>query len=223
MQSGESDPERPQDDGGRPERRERELLWVESVSERLLGGQAPRPWERVYFDRDTDEAPGEQPEVTDEHTVDSGPVAAQPTMDGRAASAPEPAERVDTPRSEHQPEQVDHGSAHPSGEESSVTFPTSNETSAPAAESQARVFDLTGGDAGPSDDEILSAALVSGNAALAAAVVDLLDSRARDRARVASLERALRVLLTQVERSPETLTGASGASLAAVLHRVLAS
>src|ERR1700710_1838032 len=54
VQPGEPDPERLHDSGPRPERRDRELLWVESVSERLLGGQAPRPWERVYFDRDAD-------------------------------------------------------------------------------------------------------------------------------------------------------------------------
>jgi hypothetical protein len=192
VQPGEADPERPHDGGGRPERRDRELLWVESVSERLLGGQAPRPWERVYFDRDADQVP-------------------------------------DSETAEAQSDDAEDGSASGSGEDPSVTSPTTYPTTSEAApgvapaeppssvQVQPRVLDLSA--TAPSDDEILSAALQSGDAALAGAVVDLLDSRARDKARIVSLERALRVLLTQVERNPESTT--SGASLAAVLHRVL--
>lgn len=205
MQPGDADPERPHDGSGRPERRDRELLWVESVSERLLGGQAPRPWERVYFDRDADHAPD-------------------------ADHVPDEADHVpDSDEAEAQSDDAEDGSASGSGEDSSVTSPTTYPTTSEAAAgattaeqtgeapSTPQVLDLSV--TAPSDDEILSAALQSGDAALAGAVVDLLDSRARDKARVASLERALRVLLTQVERNPAAT--ASGASLAAVLHRVL--
>jgi hypothetical protein len=273
VQPGEQDPDREppervhvdqaQDVGPRPERRERELLWVESVSERLLGGQAPRPWERVYFDRDADADPVDRERA---NTPDDAPAEPDEIASGVIEHESEPSQVPDATAPEEEPEQLPPSVEDPTdeepiaeaptaeepppalddaastpGEDPSVTFPTTtNEGPAPVSDSfnggrygsteqyaatppPARVIDLTG--AAPTDDEILHAALVSGDATLAGAVVDLLDSRARDRARVASLERALRVLLTQVERSPDSIGAgtAAGASLAAVLQRVLSS
>jgi hypothetical protein len=182
------------------------LLWVESVSERLLGVQEPRPWERVYFDPDAVHNTAESA-AGDEASGNEVPSNEAPN---------------------------DEANDHPiiPGEDPSVTIPTttaeghfspgSQPREAPSAP---RVLDLTGSAATPrieaTDDDILHAALVSGNAGLAGAVVELLDGRARDQARIASLERALRVLLAEVGRTPDANALPAGNSMTAVLQRVL--
>jgi hypothetical protein len=226
VQPGEPDPDRSQDPAARPERPERELLWVESVSERLLGVQEPRPWERVYFDPDAAHS-------------DAGQTADDPVGASGETESAEPAETIEAENIEQVEEPLDHPMAHDEhaitpGEDPSVTIPTTTAEGYPPSASLTdsppapRVVDLTGADSaarsfGPTDDDILHAALVSGNAGLAGAVVELLDSRARDQARIASLERALRVLLVEVGRSADGGGSQSGSSITAVLQRVLGS
>ncbi len=218
------------DDEGASEARsdrpgERALLWVESVSERLLGGQGPRPWERVYFDRDSD-------------SVSEGSVAPE-----AAPSAPPAGPSEAPPVSSSQQPQVPTGQPthHDTREGTSVTVPASTFAEQPAPFTELgspHIVDLTAADASPAslppetapsagsqEEELLRSALRSGDAGLAGAVIDLLDSGARDRARLDSLERALRVLLYEIERNPESagVAGGAGAPVVTVLRRVLRS
>jgi hypothetical protein len=75
---------------------DRDLLWVESVSERLLGHAAPRAWERAFFRPEPTgqpEYPGQRPEA---------PAALEPRPEAvRAESRP-----MSTPRYEARPEAV---------------------------------------------------------------------------------------------------------------------
>lgn len=255
MQAGESEPDRAANGPHSERPADRELLWVESVSERLLGGQPARPWERVYFDREDEPPAAERPpqspaEPTPGPTPEPPPTAPAPGpgADSTESATPPPSAphtapetpvvSVTTttvppaPAAERTPPTTSAPTTE--GDHPAMTQPATSEASATGAATTvadaSRVLDLTdtAGDratAVPTEDGILHTALLSGDASFAGAVIDLLDSRVRDRARIASLERTLRVLLTEVERSPEALTGSSpaGASLAAVLRRVLRS
>lgn len=185
---------------------DRDLLWVESVSERLLGSAAPRAWERAFFRPEESEPAVAKPERP--------PVAASPPA---PASPPSPAPAAPAFTSPPVPTYFAEGDAdwrHDLAPE----FPDDLDAGdVPGAEAEAEtvesepelVIDLTepvrpqppaSASTGRIDEEILGLALGSGDTVLASVVILLLEDRSRDRQRVATLETALRALIEQVDR-----------------------
>ena len=237
-------------DGEQPPPRrvtDRDLLWVESVSERLLGTSAPRAWERAFFQTDDED------DRLDTPTAPSPPVAPAPPEQSYAP-APEyvPEQQYvpgvpDAPARDHVPAPLRYTDGEPTGSPSYPGPGASYEAVAryfsegdadwrhdlgpefpdeegddevlPAEDADESadedgepdlVIDLTqpvrpeppdGVRAGPGvDDEILRLALVSGDTVLATAVLQLLEDRARDRQRIATLVTTLGALVEVVDR-----------------------
>lgn len=186
---------------------DRDLLWVESVSERLLGHSAPRAWEKAFFQPEP-EAPRADEALHVTQDGDDAPSFSVPT--GR----PDSSVFGDVLR----PSYFTEGDAdwrHDLGPE----FPDDpdvdddlDDLEGPPEEPRPDdvVIDLTEparpqpptppAAPGRIDDEIMRLALGSGDTVLAGAVLLLLEDRARDRQRISTLETALRALVEQVDR-----------------------
>jgi hypothetical protein len=233
---------------------DRDLLWVESVSERLLGTSAPRAWERAFFQTDDEDDRLDAPTAPPAAPVAPAPPEQPYAPAPERASKPEYIPGVpDAPAREHvraplryTDEPVDSPSypgpgasyetaaryfsegdadwRHDLGPE----FPDDGEDEAGPGDAAVDdadesadelgdedteadlVIDLTqpvrpeppdaGRGGSDVDDEILRLALVSGDTVLATAVLRLLEDRARDRQRIATLVTTLGALVEVVDR-----------------------
>jgi hypothetical protein len=162
---------------------DRDLLWVESVSERLLGHSAPRAWERAFFRPETSAEDGSS--VTEDRV---SAYFAEGDADWRQDLEPEFSK--DDLDDDQVGEVAEPGPA-PQREPDLVIDLTQPVRPQPPEPPPAP---------GRIDDEILRLALASGDTVLATAVLLLLEDRSRDRQRLATLETALRALIEQVDR-----------------------
>jgi Spy/CpxP family protein refolding chaperone len=162
-----------------------DLLWVESVSERLLGAGAPtRPWEQAYFaaDEDVDGASAAAPNARSMEPAAAGASSRSattghvpPSLVGRTA---EGRPLLDLTIEEQQQIRAAMASAE-------------NELSAPQS------LDVAG--------RALRLALSDPELPLSGAVLSLLAERAYDRARLQRLQTAVDVLIEQVPAAQAAL------------------
>jgi hypothetical protein len=187
---------------------DRELLWAASVSERMLGSGAPRPWERTYFgDDDRDEADRDEAD----RDADGDRDADDPEAGGRQ---PRDQDKRDwsarrRPVDESGPEVTHPEPAQPQQQ--------AQPTQAREQQAQAQPHATPAPVPQQPEQEVLGLALGARDPALAAAVLRLLAEQGADRARIATLQAALRAVLDHLERIGEGTT-----PTAIVVRQVLA-